>query len=77
MVVGTLYLMQKGQTSGFSKCSHTVDTVHIGCSRIVVYAGGTLSLIQKGQTSGHSAQWTQKNSGIWRWDIVFGAKRSN
>ena len=28
MVVGTLSLVQKGQTSGFSGCSHTVDTVH-------------------------------------------------
>ena len=32
MVVGTLSLVQKGQTSGFSGCSHTVDTVHSGCS---------------------------------------------
>ena len=38
---------------------------------------GTLSLIQKGQTSGCSTQWMQWNSGIWWWDIVFGAKRSN
>ena len=30
MVVGTLSLVQKGQTSGFSGCSHTVDTVHSG-----------------------------------------------
>ena len=36
---------------------------------------GTLSLIQKGQTSGCSMQWM--HSGIWWWDIVFGAKRSN
>ena len=32
MVVGTLSFMQKGQTSGFSGCSHKVDTVHSGCS---------------------------------------------
>ena len=40
MVVRTLSLVQKGQTSG--------------CSRIVVYGGGALSLVQKGQISGHS-----------------------
>ena len=32
MVVGTLSLVKKGQTSGFSGCSHTVDTVHSGCT---------------------------------------------
>ena len=40
MVVGTLSLVQKGQTSG---CS--------GCSGIVVYGGGD---IVKGHTSGFS-----------------------
>ena len=34
MVVGTLSLGQKGQTSGFSGCS--------GCSEIVVYGGGDI-----------------------------------
>ena len=50
MVMGTLSSMQKGQTSGFSGCSHIVDTVHSGhsgCSmhgysRIVVYGGGKI-----------------------------------
>ena len=31
-VVGTLSLVQKGQISGFSGSSHTVDTVHSGRS---------------------------------------------
>ena len=42
MVVRTLSLVQKGQTSGFSGCSHTVDTVRSGCSGIVVYGGGEI-----------------------------------
>ena len=59
MVVGTLSLVKKGQTSGFSGHSHTVDTVHSGCSTqwnsgMVV---GTLSLIQKSQSSGCSIQY--------------------
>ena len=45
MVVGTLCLVHKGQTSGYSG--------------IVVHGGGTLSLVQKGQISGCSMQWMQ------------------
>ena len=51
MVVGTLSLGQKGQTSG--------------CSRIVVYAGGDIVFHAKRSNqrmqshSGHSTQWTQ------------------
>ena len=48
MVVGTLSLVQKGQTSG--------------CGGIVVYGGAALSLVQKGQISGCSGgsmQWMQ------------------
>ena len=45
MVVGTLSLVQKGQSSGCSGCSDTVDAMdtvcsgHSGCSGIVVYGG--------------------------------------
>ena len=86
MVVGTLCLVQKGQTSG--------------CSGILVYGGGALSLVQKGQICVHSKQWTQYtvdavdavdavgsgHSGCSRHseiavycsgDFVFGAKTSN
>ena len=42
---GTLSLMQKGQTSGFSGCSHTVDAVHSAHSRIVVYGGGDIVIV--------------------------------
>ena len=45
MMVGTLSLVQKGQTSG--------------CSEIVVYGGGALSSVQKGQICGHSKQLMQ------------------
>ena len=45
MVVGTLFLVQKCQTSG--------------CSEIVVYGGGALSSVQKGQICGHSKQLMQ------------------
>ena len=72
MVVGTLSLVQKGQTSGFSGCSHTVDTVDAvrsGRSRIVVYGGGDIVFGAKRsnqwmQYTVHSVQW---NSGIWWW----------
>ena len=45
MVVGILSLVPKGQTSGFSGCSYTVDTmdaVHSGHSRIVEYGSGDI-----------------------------------
>ena len=74
MVVGTLSLMQKGQTSGFSRCNHTADTVHSGrsgCSMqwmqsevdavdIVFDANMSNQWIQWMQShSVHSTQWTQ------------------
>ena len=78
MVVRTLSLMQKGQTSGFSGCSHRVDTIHSGhsgcsgCSRIVVYGGGHIIFDTK--RSNQRMQWmqyavrsTQWNSGILWW----------
>ena len=60
MVVGTLSLVQKCQTSG---CSHTVDTVDAVdavCSECStqwnsgIWWWGHCSLVQKGQTSGFS-----------------------
>ena len=59
MVVGTLSLMQKGQTSGRSGCStlwmhDTVDSVRSG---IVVYGGGDIVFGAKG--SNQWVQWTQ------------------
>ena len=78
MVMGTLSLMQKCQTSGFRKCNHTVDTVHSGCSRIVVYGGG--DFVFGAKRSNQKMQWMQYavHSGIVVYDcgdIVFGAKR--
>ena len=77
MVVGTLSLIQKCQTSGFSACSHTVDTVHSGrsmqwmqyavdavysgCSRIVVY--GTGNIVVDAKRSNQWIQWMQSHSG--------------
>ena len=57
MVVGALSLIQKRQTSGFSACSHTVDTVHSGCSRIVVYGSGDIVFDTK--RSNQRTQWMQ------------------
>ena len=57
MIVRTLSLVQKGQTSG---CSRTVDTVHSGCnghsgcSGIVVYGGWDIVFDTK-----RSNQWMQ------------------
>ena len=71
MVVGTLSLVQKGQTSGCSGCSHTVDTVtqwtrwmqytvDAVSSGIVVYGGGDIVFGAK-----RSIQWT-----LWTQYIV-------
>ena len=70
MVVGTLSLVQKGQTSGRSM-------QYAVCSGIVVYGGEDIVFGAK-----RSNQWTQYAvcSGIVVYhggDIVFGAKRSN
>ena len=61
MVVGTLSLVQKCQTSGCGVCSG-----------IVVYGGGGIvfkprycDAVQK--RSNQLMQWTQGNSGIWWW----------
>ena len=80
----------KGQTSGFSGCSYTIDTVHSGhstqyavhsgCSGIVVYGGGDIVFDTK--RSNQWMQWMQYavHSGHSRivvyggGDIVFGAK---
>ena len=52
MVVGTLSLTQKGQTSGHS--GHSMQyAVHSGCSRIVVYGGDIVFNTKR------SNQWTQ------------------
>ena len=91
ILVGTLSLVQKGQTSRFSGCSHTVDavtqwtqfmqyTVDAVHSAIVVYDGGDIVFGAK-----RSNQWMQYtvdavHSGIVVYgggDIVFGVKRSN
>ena len=67
--MGTLSLMQKCQTSGFSGCSHRVDTVHSGCSRCSTqwtqYAVDAV-------LSGHSRILVYGGG-----DIVFDTKRSN
>ena len=57
MVVGTLPLVQKGQTSGCTGCStqwtqYVVDAVEYW------YMVVGLSLIEKGQSSGGSTQYT-------------------
>ena len=52
MVVGTLSLVQKGQTSGHSEFSG-----------IVVYCGGDIVFGAKG--SNQWTQWMQWNCGIW------------
>ena len=57
MVVETLSLVPKGQTKGFSGCSHTGDTVHSGHSsqwNSGIWWLGHCSLVPKGQTSGFS-----------------------
>ena len=82
MVVGTLSLTHKGQTSGHSACSMQY-IVHSGCSGIVVYGDGDIVFFPKG--SNQWMQWTQYAvhsgcSGIvvnGGGHIVFGAKRSN
>ena len=61
MVVGTLSLVQKCQTSG---CG--------GHSAIMVYGGGDNVFAAKS-----SNQWTQWNHGIWWWGHCLGIKRSN
>ena len=79
MVVGTLSLVQKGQTS---ECS-TLWMQYAVCSRIVVYGGGDIVFGAK-----RSNQWMQctvdtVHSACSRivvyggGDIVFGAKESN
>ena len=53
-------MVQKGQISGFSGCSHTVNTVDAvgsGCSRIVVYDDGDIVFDTK--RSNQRTQWTQ------------------
>ena len=71
MVVGTLSLVQKGQTSG---CSMQ----YVVCSGIMVYGGGDIVLWCKkiksvdAVCSGHSGIVIYGGG-----DIVFGAKRSN
>ena len=60
-------LVQKGQTSGFSGCSHAVNTVHSGhsmqwmqytvdavCSGIVLYGGGNIAFDTEGMFIGVS-----------------------
>ena len=79
MVQRTLSLVQKGETSGCSGCSHTVDTVHSGCSEIVIYGGGDIvfgakmsnqwmewtQYVVDAVRSGRSMQWMQWSSYIW------------
>ena len=73
MVVGTLPLVQKGQTSGCSMqwTQYAVNAVHSGCSGNSGIWWWGHCLGAKGQTSGCSMQWTQWtqwmkwNSGIW------------
>ena len=60
MVVGTLSLVQKDQTSGHSGCStlwtqYTVDAVHSG---IVVYGGGDIVIGAKRSNQSMQSQWT-------------------
>ena len=78
MVVGTLSLVQKGQTSDCSGYSAQWMQYAVDAVEIVVYGGRD---IVKSQTSGFSgcshtvdtvdtvcsAQWMLWNSGIWRW----------
>ena len=76
MMVGTLSLIQKGETRGHSGCS----TQYAVCSRIVVYGGG--DIVFGAKRSNHRTQWTQYavRNGIVVYgggDIVFHAKRSN
>ena len=59
MVVGTLSLVQKGQTCG---CS--------GCNEIVVYGGGDIVFGAK-----RSKQWMQWNSGTWFWGHCLWCKK--
>ena len=60
-------LVRKGQTSGFSGCSHTVNTVHSGhstqrmqytvdavCSGIVLYGGDNIAFDTEGTFIGVS-----------------------
>ena len=67
MVVGTLSFMQKGQTSGFSRCSHTVDTVHSGYSGCM-YTVDAVDAVRSGRS-----RIVVYGGG----DIVFCGKRSN
>ena len=80
MVVGTLSLVQEGQTRGHSGRSMLVNAVRSG---IVVYGGG--DIVFGAKRSNQRMQWMQYavdtvRSGIVIYgggDIVFGAKRSN
>ena len=67
MVVGTLALVQKGQTMGCSGCSVQWNSGMLWW--------GHCSLVQKGQTSGRSMQWTQWNSVIWWWGHCLWCKK--
>ena len=57
MVVGYCSLVQKGQTSGCSGCSHTVDTVHSGRSmQWMQYEVDAVDIVFDAKTSN---QWIQ------------------
>ena len=67
MVVGTLSLVQKCQSSGCSGCSVQWNSG--------IWWWGHCSLVQKCQTSGRSMQWTQWNSDIWWWGHCLWCKK--
>ena len=67
MMMGTLSLVQKGQTSGCSECGI--------CSGIAVYGGG--NIVFGAKTSNQWTQYTVDAVVYDSWDIVFDAKRSN
>ena len=71
MVVGTLSLIQKGQTRG---CS----TQYAVCSRIVVYGVGDIALWCKKVKPENTVDAIHSGIVVYGGgDIVFGAKRSN
>ena len=76
MVVGTLSLVQKGQTRGCSGCSGC-STQYAVCSGIEVYGGGDILRCKKVKPVDAvdavcSMQW---NSGIWWWGNCLWCKK--
>ena len=71
MVVGYCSLVQKGQTSGCSGCSHTVDTVHSGRSMQWIQSEvDAVDIVFDAKRSNQRMQWMQY--AVDKWYMVVG-----